>query len=202
MGQERVSLRLCALNERMLMARLEIFTGDITDLDYGAIVCPAHKHFIKSRGLSARIYEKAGAEALEKECMNLLDDHCGPGESRLTSGGRLPAKYIIHTITPYWSSGDQYGSTALEELKTCYVSVLELARERGINSIVFPALGAGVNHIPQSLVAHQGLEVLMGQLDVFDRVGVCLHDEHAYRIWHETWSRFYKANSENVTCLH
>jgi len=170
------------------MAALEITNGDITEIEVGAIICPAHKYLIKGRGLSAQIFDKGGAE-LEKECKEHKE--CAVGEARLTSAPNLCTSYIIHTVTPQWTGGDQWGITALEQLRQCYNSVLTLAQENNIRSLVFPALGAGTNKIPHSMAAHVALDGLIKQEDAFDRLIVCLHTESAKREWVDALNKFY-----------
>lgn len=166
---------------------VEVVCGDILSMQADAIVCPAHKHLIRGRGLSAQIYNLAGDE-LAAECVRL--DECGVGEARLTNAYHLPVRYILHTVTPQWSSGDQWGIEAVKQLRQCYESVLELALENGISSILFPALSAGTNRMPHAMAAHQGLEVLHRYRDRFDRLVVCLHSRQALREWLDARQKF------------
>lgn len=168
---------------------LTIVTGDITTMAADAIVCPAHKHLLPGRGLSAQIYEKAG-EQLLTECRQLGECHIG--EAILTKAYKLPADYIIHTVTPQWSSGDFWGSQALKQLQQCYESVIQIAKSKNLASIVFPALGAGANNTPHSLAAHIALDVLMQYKDQFEQLTACLHSEADRQVWLETQQMFYK----------
>ena len=153
-----------------------------------AIVCPAHKHLIRGRGLSAQIYGRAG-EQLVEECSKL--EECDVGESRLTNAYNLPFRFIIHTVTPQWSGGDHWGMATLKQLRWCYESVQELALSRGIGSVMFPALGAGTNRFPHSIAAHQGLDSLTSYADRFHRLTVCLHTESHRHDWLDVADRFY-----------
>lgn len=170
------------------MANIEMVCGDLTELDVDAIVCPAHKHLIKGRGLSAQIFDKAG-ESLSEACEN--EDECQIGEARLTQAGDLPSKFIIHTVTPLWTGGDQWGASALEQLSQCYESVIIIAREHNIKSLFFPALSAGTNKMPHSIAAHQGLAILHKYADQFERLGVCLHRESNLEEWKTVNRQFY-----------
>ena len=168
------------------MATLEIVCADMLFMAVDAIVCPAHKHLIRGRGLSAQIFDSAGPELVEA-CSQL--EKCAIGEARITPGFKLPAQFIIHTITPQWSSGDQWGALAIEQLQQCYRSVLTLAIERGINSLVFPALGAGTNRFPQDVAAHVGIAVLADYENKFQQLAVCLHSRSDLKVWQENYQR-------------
>ncbi|GAB3099592.1 phosphatase [Aestuariicella hydrocarbonica] len=162
------------------MSEIEIISGDITQLTVDALVCPAHKYLSRGQGLSAQIHDQAGAQ-LEQECHRLED--CRIGEARLTHADHLPARHIIHTVTPQWSSGDQWGATAIQQLRQCYHSCIQLALDHQLKRIAFPALGAGSNRFPHSIAASVGLDVLNSRCDLFERVVVCLHTEGARRVW-------------------
>lgn len=127
------------------MATIEFRVADITELAVDGIVCPAHKHLIKGRGLSAQVFDRAG-EALAEECAH--QDECAIGDACITKGYLLPAKYVIHAVTPMWSSGDQYGAKVLKTLSSCYENSLQLAKERHLKCIALSALGAGNNRTP------------------------------------------------------
>ncbi len=168
------------------MKSIEILYADLLCQQVDAIVCPAHKHLIRGRGISAQIYDRAG-RPLEKECRKLTD--CRLGEASLTQAHRLPARYIIHTVTPQWSSGDQWGVQALQQLRQCYESVLRLGLSQGFRSLAFPALGAGTNRTPQALAARVGLECLLEYSDNFEKLSVCLHTQDHLHEWQKAYEK-------------
>lgn len=170
------------------MARLRLICDDILTIEADALVCPAHKHLIPGRGLSAQLYARAG-EALLSECSQLPE--CPVGEARITSAPNLPVHYLLHTVTPQWSSGDQWGGEGLLQLRQCYESVLALARERGLKRLLFPALGAGTNRFPHEIAAHQGLAELDAALQDFSMITVCLHSAAALGTWRNVQARFF-----------
>lgn len=171
------------------MRQLQLICDDILTIEADALVCPAHKHLIRGRGLSAQIYDRAG-EALVSECSQLPE--CAVGEARITSAPNLAVQYLLHTVTPQWSSGDQWGVRGLVLLRQCYESALELARQRDLKRLLFPALGAGTNRFPHEMAAHQGLEVLHGARGEFPLITVCLHSEAALADWRRVDARFYR----------
>ncbi|WKT60431.1 macro domain-containing protein [Microbulbifer thermotolerans] len=170
------------------MEKIKLTCGDILTLRGDALVCPAHKHLIRGRGLSAQIFDRAG-EVLVDECSQLPE--CPVGGARITSAPNLSVQSLIHTVTPQWSSGDQWGVEGVVQLRQCYESVLGLARERGLRRLLFPALGAGTNRFPHEIAAHQGLEVLHRYLGDFDVLTVCLRTEAALASWKQVRRRFF-----------
>ncbi|WP_295804021.1 macro domain-containing protein [uncultured Microbulbifer sp.] len=170
------------------MGQLQLICDDVLTIEADALVCPAHKHLIRGRGLSAQIYDRAG-DALLRECAQLPE--CAVGEARITSAPNLATHYLLHTVTPQWSSGDQWGAIALTQLRQCYQSVLAMARERGLKRLLFPALGAGTNRFPHGMAAHQALEVLRASQQDFALLTVCLHSPAALTEWRKVQARFF-----------
>ena len=170
------------------MGNLSITSGDIIALTADAIVCPSHKHLIRGRGLSAQIYDKAG-ELLVVECKAI--EKCGIGEAKITKGYNLLTKYIIHTVTPQWSSGDAYSADELKLLRSCYQTTLQLAIDCDIQTLLIPALGAGTNRFPQYTAAHLGLEVIKNYIEHFEKITLCLHTSTAKNICLETQQQFF-----------
>ena len=171
------------------MGQLQLICDNVLTIEADALVCPAHKHLIRGRGLSAQIYDRAGQE-LVSECSR--QPECGVGEARITSAPNLPVHYLLHTVTPQWSSGDQWGAKGIAQLRQCYESVLALALEKNLKHLLFPALGAGTNRFPHEIAAHQGLEVLDGARTDFDELTVCLHSKSALATWQQVRARFFE----------
>ncbi|WP_323846304.1 macro domain-containing protein [Microbulbifer magnicolonia] len=170
------------------MTQIELTCGDILALNGDALVCPAHKHLIRGRGLSAQIYDRGGA-ALAAACEQ--QPECAVGEARITCAYGLPVNFLLHTVTPQWSSGDQWGAQALVQLRRCYESVLALAMQSRLKTLLLPALGAGTNRFPHAIAAHQALEVLREQGRGFDKLTVCLHTPAALAEWRRVERRFF-----------
>ncbi|WP_226648904.1 macro domain-containing protein [Microbulbifer variabilis] len=172
------------------MTQIHLTWGNILKLRGDALVCPAHKHLIRGRGLSAQVYAQGGQD-LAVQCEQ--QPECAVGEARLTQAFHLPVDYLLHTVTPQWSSGDQWGAQAIGQLRRCYESVLRLAAERGLKRILFPALGAGTNRFPHTIAAHQALEVLKKRVTQFEQIIVCLHSPAALGEWKKVEKRFFAA---------
>lgn len=179
------------------MTDIECIVADITRMDIEAIVFPAHKHLIRGRGLSGQIYDLIG-EPLAEFCQQL--DNCPIGEARITPGFSLPAKYLIHTVTPLWSGGDQWGSLVLQQLHECYENSIKVALENGIKSLAFSSLGSGHNKIPHDLVSRIGMEVLLKYKDNFQRLVVCTHSVTSNNNWLKAQNNAPQNEPSNIKC--
>jgi O-acetyl-ADP-ribose deacetylase len=126
----------------------EVIEGDITTLALDAIVNAANERLLGGGGVDGAIHRAAGPGLLA-ECRALPETQpgvrCPPGEARITGGHRLRARHVIHTVGPVWRDGD-HGEPEL--LARCYRASLQLAPERGLDSIAFPAISCGVYGFP------------------------------------------------------
>lgn len=121
----------------------KIILGDISQQDTEAIVNPANRSLLGGGGADGAIHRSAGPE-LFKECKLL--GGCNIGESKLTNGYNLKAKFVIHTVGPEY--GRNQGKDS-ELLKNCYINSLALASEKGIKSISFPSISTGAYRYPK-----------------------------------------------------
>lgn len=122
------------------MARIEIWNGDICDLEVDAIVTPAIGSLWMSTGVAGAI-KRAGGDAIEFEAIRQ-----GPvelGNAVVTSAGVLAARAVIHAV-----SLDRDRRTSAATLEAAVRSAMVRAREIGATSIAFPALGSGVGGFP------------------------------------------------------
>lgn len=133
---------------------LELAQGDITAQDTDAIVNAANSSLLGGGGVDGAIHRAGGPQILE-ECRNI--GGCPTGAARITSGGKLKARYVIHTVGPIFEDGTRGEPTLLAN---AYRSSLTLASSQGIASIAFPSISTGAYGYPMKEAATIALETV------------------------------------------
>jgi len=133
--------------------RIEALEGDITKFEVDAIVNAANSSLLGGGGVDGAIHRAGGSDILA-ECKKIRDTRYPSGlpvaEAVASGAGRLPCKWVIHTVGPVWNGGRNREE---ELLATAYRNSLEVASELGAHSLVYPAISTGIYGFPQDKAA-------------------------------------------------
>lgn len=159
---------------------IEIVRDDITTLNVDAIVNAANERMLGGGGVDGAIHEAAGVRLYEA-CLAVPEVRpgvrCPTGQSRITPGFNLPARYVIHTVGPVWRGGR---SGEAELLAFCYSGALTLAKQHQLRSIAFPAISCGAYGYPLDEAAAIAVRETSARLTDFDRILLVAFDKTVY----------------------
>ncbi|MFN8393038.1 MAG: O-acetyl-ADP-ribose deacetylase [Bacteroidia bacterium] len=161
--------------------QLTLLQGDITKVTVDAIVNAANTSLLGGGGVDGAIH-RAGGPAILEECRGIRarQGGCKVGEAVITTAGRLPAKYVIHTVGPVWNEG---GAAQEALLADAYRNSLSLALSHGVRTIAFPNISTGIYRFPKELAARIAVETVrdfvMQNAGIEEVVFVCFDEENA-----------------------
>ena len=131
-----------------LIGRVVVKVGDITKENVDAIVNAANGTLMGGGGVDGAIH-RAGGPAIKAECKEIrrvqYPDGLPTGQAVITTAGKMTAKYVIHTVGPVYERG---GKEKAELLAACYRNSLQLAEDKGLKTIAFPAISTGIYGYP------------------------------------------------------
>ena len=169
--------------------RMKIVLGDITKQNVDAIVNAANNSLLGGGGVDGAIHRAAGPGLLN-ECVAL--NGCETGQSKITRGYNLPAKYVIHTVGPVWYGG---GLNEDRLLRDCYRNSLQLAKEYGIETIAFPSISTGAYRFPfprATKIALQETYDFLKNDDTIKTVYFVCFGENALKIYRAEYERLFR----------
>ena len=162
-----------------LDGRVEVKTGDITGLPVDAVVNAANPTLLGGGGVDGAIHRRGGEEIL-LACREIRETKyprgLPAGEAVLTTAGKLPARYVIHTVGPVWGRDEP----AKELLASCYRKSIAIAAEHSLGSVAFPAISTGAYGYPKNqaaAVASSAITEALSQTDAVERVSLVFYSE-------------------------
>ncbi len=165
---------------------IEIQQGDITTVAVDAIVNAANAMLAGGGGVDGAIHRAGGPEIMR--ALDQIRPQVAPlanGGAVATLAGRLPAKFVFHTVGPVWYGGN---SNEPEELARCYRTCLAMGDERSCESIAFPAISTGVYGYPKRPAAEIALREILQHLrerTTLRRVDIVVFDEESLNIYRQ-----------------
>src|SRR5271156_2427327 len=166
--------------------------ADITKETTEAIVNAANSSLLGGGGVDGAIH-RAGGPSILAECKRIVTSigSLSAGKAVLTTGGRLPAKYVIHTDGPVYRGGKQREA---ETLASCYRESIRIADEHGIRSLAFPSISTGAFGYP----VHEAAEVAVRT--VLKDLPPCADVEHVrFVLFDIATCNAYMAAAENIS---
>jgi O-acetyl-ADP-ribose deacetylase (regulator of RNase III) len=142
-------------------ARLTLVLGDITAQEVDAVVNAANSSLLGGGGVDGAIHAQGGPEIL-RACEELrrttLPAGLPAGQAVATTAGRLPARWVIHTVGPVYSPAEDRSAL----LTSAYRESLRVAEQLGARTVAFPAVSAGAYGWPREDAARIAVEAVRG----------------------------------------
>jgi O-acetyl-ADP-ribose deacetylase (regulator of RNase III) len=162
------------------MARIVLVEGDITGQAVDAIVNAANSSLLGGGGVDGAIHRRGGPAILEA-CRRLRAERypggLPTGEAVATPGGRLTARWVIHTVGPVYAKGEDRSHL----LAACHTASLRVADELGAETVAFPAISTGVYGYPLELAAPTAIGAVRGASTRVREVRFVLFDRSAHQ---------------------
>jgi O-acetyl-ADP-ribose deacetylase (regulator of RNase III) len=170
--------------------------ADITDETTDAIVNAANSSLLGGGGVDGAIH-RAGGPAILEECRTIVSriGRLAAGNAVITTGGRLRAKHVIHTVGPIFRDGNHRES---ETLASCHHEPIRIADEHGLSSLAFPAISTGAYGYPVDEAAPIALTATVDALTSARHVKLCrfvLFDTSTVHAFEHAAERLSRTNS-------
>ena len=164
------------------MPRLVLLRGDITQQEVDAVVNAANGSLLGGGGVDGAIHRRGGPAVLEA-CREVRrttwPDGLSTGEAVATTGGDLPARWVIHTVGPVYAGSPDPAA----ELAACHTNALRVADEVGAHTVAFPAISTGVFGYPPPEAAPVALAAVAGATTEVEEVRFVLFDEDTLEVF-------------------
>ncbi len=162
--------------------KIELVKGDITTFNVDAIVNAANSSLLGGGGVDGAIH-RAGGKAILDECVKIRNKQggCKTGEAVITTAGKMPARYVIHTVGPVWNGGNR---SEADLLSSCYVNSIKVAEQNGVKTIAFPNISTGVYRFPKNRAAEIAVNTVKNMVsDVVEKVIFVCFDDENYKLY-------------------
>ena len=175
------------MDEKLIgRTRLVLMQGDITKQEVDAIVNAANSRLAGGGGVDGAIHAAGGPEIMAA-CRQL--GGCPTGQAVITTGGRLPAKKVIHTVGPIYRGRPEDALL----LARAYRSSIDLAVRHGMRRIAFPSLSTGAYGYPLAEAATVALQTIQAAIlahgDALDEVRFVLFGHEAHEAFREALAK-------------
>jgi O-acetyl-ADP-ribose deacetylase (regulator of RNase III) len=159
---------------------IRIVEADITTLDVDIVVNAANSSLLGGGGVDGAIHRKGGPEILA-ECRKLRAGHYGrglpTGQAVATTAGKLPAKWVVHTVGPVWSASEDRSGL----LADCHRNSLKVADELQARTVAFPAISTGIYRWPLESAAEIALAAVSDTETAVEEIVFALRGDEAMR---------------------
>ena len=163
---------------------LALMRGDITEQSVDAVVNAANSSLLGGGGVDGAIHRRGGPAILEA-CRELRASQYGrglrTGHAVATTAGRLPARWVIHTVGPVFSATEDRS----ELLADCHRNSLRVADELGARSVAFPAISTGVYRWPVDDAARIALRTVSQTATEVAEIRFVLFDDRALTVFRQ-----------------
>ena len=172
----------------MAEPRITLVRGDITTQEVDAVVNAANSSLLGGGGVDGAIHRAGGPEILAA-CRALRASHYGrglpTGQAVATTAGRLPARWVIHTVGPVYSANEDRSAL----LAACHTNSLGVADELKAETVAFPAISTGIYGWPMADAARIAVTTVRAATTEVEEVRFVLFDEAAYEAFELAASR-------------
>lgn len=174
------------------MTTRALLLGDITKVRVDAIVNAANSSLLGGGGVDGAIH-RAGGPAIPEACRKIRSQQggCPTGEAVITTGGNLPARYVIHTVGPVWQGGN---NRERELLSNCYRNSLTIAIAYGVKTLAFPNISTGVYRFPKAEAATVALTAVQAFITAhpgkLEAVTFVCFDEENYQLYQQLLQQY------------
>lgn len=167
-----------------MSGKITFTQGDITKQNTDAIVNAANSSLMGGGGVDGAIHRAGGPEILE-DCKEIIKEigELKTGHAVITTAGKLPAKFVVHTVGPIWHGGN---NNEADLLSYCYINSLLLAEDHGAETVAFPSISTGAYRYPLEEAAKIAVETVKEYLEhsnSIKEVRFVLFDKESYRAY-------------------